>query len=175
LHKVKDQGMRHGVSQARTFTFSDSMSLVGRVLLTAWVMGLGYFLYTFVRNDSIVGLALMGLIGLCGIGIGARLFTRPRLEIIIAPAGDVTYEDSGLRERARRYAVLDLSVLDILEGKNGNGDPYFRCLMRLPDGRTLTVSEARSRQSAEKARNRLLSALGFDSAAPPQSVDIIEY
>jgi hypothetical protein len=167
--------MRHRASRTRTFTFRDSMSLVGRVLLTAWVMGLGYFLYMFVRNGSMVGLALVALVGLLGIGIGARFFARPRLDIIIAPEGDAAYEDSGLRERARRYAVLDLSVLDILEGKNGNGDPYFRCLMRLPDGRTLTVSEARSRYGAEKARNRLLSALGFDSAAPPQSVDIIEY
>ena len=63
------------------------------------------------------------------------------------------------RARERRYRVSDVAVPEIAAGTDSEGDPYFKCLLTLPDGDALTVAEAHARPAVEAVRQRLLSVL----------------
>src|SRR6185312_193946 len=72
-----------------------------------------------------------------------------------------------VRTRRHRMGTLpslhsrdDLAGPEIVARTDSEGDPYFICLLALPDGEPLAVAEAHMRPAVETVRQRLLSALG---------------
>jgi len=63
------------------------------------------------------------------------------------------------RARERRYAVAALAAPAIVVGMDGDGDPYFKCVLTLPGGEALTVAESHARPPMEAVQQRLEAAL----------------
>jgi hypothetical protein len=85
--------------------------------------------------------------------------SQPRVSVEIAARSALTRETFLWATRERRFAASDLSVPDVIEGKDGEDDLYFKCLLTLPDHRSLVVAEGGRRESVDAARAKLLAAL----------------
>jgi hypothetical protein len=125
---------------------------------------LGCFTYLFARDGSppevgVFGLPLLGLFWLAGIGVGAWAFSHPLIRVGVSPQGVVVRERWLWRARERRYAVAALAAPAIVVGMDGDGDPYFKCVLTLPGGEALTVAESHAWPPVEAVQQRLEAAL----------------
>jgi hypothetical protein len=132
--------------------------------MAAWLTALGCFTYIFLRDGGIpqVGMfdaPLIAAFWLCGLGAAGWALSHPRIRVTVSLRGVVTRERWLWRTRERRYRVSDVAVPEIAAGTDSEGDPYFKCLLTLPDGDALTVAEAHARPTVEAVRQRLLTVL----------------
>jgi hypothetical protein len=133
--------------------------------MAVWLSMLGCFTYIFLRDGGIpqvgmFGPPLIAFFWLCGLGAGGWALSHPLIRVTISPRGIVVRELWLWRVRERRYHLGQVAVPDIVAGTDSEGDPYFKCMLMLPDGDPLPVAEAHVRPKVEAVRQRLLSALG---------------
>jgi len=133
--------------------------------MAVWMAMLGCFTYIFVRDGGIpqvgmFGPPLIAFFWLCGLGATGWAFSHPLIRVTISPREVVVRERWPWRVRERRYRLGQVAVPDIVAGTDSEGDPYFKCMLALPDGDPLPVAEAHGRPQVEAVRLRLLSALG---------------
>ena len=144
--------------------FRNNQAVAVWVFMLLWLAGLGCFTYVFVRDRGgpevgVFSAPLLGLFWLCGVGIAAWAFRQPRIAVSVAAGGVLAREIWLWRVREGRYAAADVFVPEVAAGTDSDGDPYFKCLLRLPDDRVLTVAGGHQRPQVEAARQRLLAAL----------------
>ena len=144
--------------------FRNNQAVAVWVFMVIWLSVLGCFTYIFARDGgfpdvNMFGPPLLGLFWLYGIGFAAWAFMRPRIAVSVAAGGVLAREIWPWRVWEGRYAAADVFVPDVLAGTDSDGDPYFKCLLRLPDDRVLTVAEGHERTRVEATRRRLLAAL----------------
>jgi len=134
------------------------------LFMAVWLAMLACFTYLFARDGSppevgLFGVPLLALFWVAGLGAGAWAFSHPLIRVTVSPEAVVARERWPWRARERRYRVGDVAAPDLVDGKDGDGDPYFKCLLALPDGSSLTVAEGNGRRSVEAVQQRLAAAL----------------
>ena len=136
--------------------------------MAVWMAMLGCFTYIFLRDGGIpqvgmFGAPLLAFFWLCGFGATGWALSHPLIRVTVSPRGVVVRKQWLWRARERNYRVSQVAVPEIVAGTDSEGDPYFKCLLMLPDGDPLPVAEAHGRPAVEAVRQRLLSALGAAS------------
>ena len=144
--------------------FRNNQAIAVWVFMVIWLGVLGCFTYIFARDGgfpdvSMFGPPLLGLFWLYGIGFAAWAFVRPRIAVSVTAGRVLAREIWPWRVREGRHAAADVFVPDVVAGTDSDGDPYFKCVLRLPDDRVLTVAEGHERTRVEATRRRLLAAL----------------
>jgi len=128
----------------------------------AWMLMLALFTCLYVRDgdngEKMLPLVLMAF-WLFGWAACHWAFGHARVRVEIGHGRVLAREVYAWSTRENRYAASDVFVPDVVEEKDSDGDPYFKCLLRLPDGRSLTVAESHSRPRMEARRAELLAAL----------------
>jgi hypothetical protein len=133
--------------------------------MAVWMAMLGCFTYIFLRDGGIpqvgmFGAPLMAFFWLCGLGATGWALSHPLIRVTVSARGVVARERWLWRTRERHYRAGRVAVPEIVARTDSEGDPYFICLLALPDGEPLAVAEAHMRPAVETVRQRLLSALG---------------
>lgn len=147
----------------QTAYFEHNVPVIERIAiaaLAAWVAYYQIYLKLVSRADWTIGRIVFLAIWLLFIFGCVWWSCKPSIIITVGPDGVVVKEIRPWGARETRHAAADVSVPGIVESRGRRGLPYYECLLRLPDGRALTVCDDRSREVAEEARARLLAALG---------------
>jgi len=145
-----------------TAVFRNNAALVAWVFMAVWMLMLGCFTYIFVRDGgqpAWSGLVL-GLFWLFGLGGCSWAFSQPRVRVEVSPRGVLTREIFPWWAREAGFAAAQVSVPDVIEEKDSDGDPYFKCILKLPGNRNLTVAESGHRPNVDATHARLRAALG---------------
>jgi len=134
------------------------------LFMAVWVGMLGCFTYIFARDGSppevgVFGLPLLALFWLAALGLAGWALAQPLIRVTVEGRHAVVRERWlwGVREQRYRAAVLAAPELEV--GEDSDGDPYFKCRLRLPDGGVLTIAETHDRAFVEDVQQRLAAAL----------------
>ena len=142
--------------------FRNNAPVAAWIFVAVWMAMLCWYSYIYIRDFG-GELDWMGPLLLFFWGVGfyqCRQFLRqPRVRVEIDRHSVLTRESFPWSTREDRFAVSALSVSDVIESKDGEGDPYYRCDLKLPGNRGLTIAESGSRPKVDAAREHLLAAL----------------
>jgi hypothetical protein len=160
-------GERRGLHMAdretalQTVTFKNNLPVVGWIGAPVMIAAATYTTYggVFGHSEWVIGRPATVAVWLLGIAVALWMFRYPRTIITVGPDGVVAREAWLWRARESRHAAADLSVPAVVEKKGSEGEVGYQCLLRLPNGRLLTVAEVTSRERADEVRGRLLAAL----------------
>jgi len=143
------------------FVLRNNNAVVGWVFMPLWLGWLACFTYVFARQHPEAELILDGLWLLCLFSVGGAAwgFMQPRIAVSVAAGGVLVREIWLWRVRERRYAAADVFVPHVAASTDSDGDPYFKCLLWLPNGRVLTVAQGHQQWQIEVAHRHLLAAL----------------
>jgi len=94
-----------------------------------------------------------------GIGLSTWACTFRVLRVDVQDSGalDLVWR-SPVRVERRRVEARDVPPAVIVDGKDGDGDPYYRCRVTLADGATLDLAEGHQRPPIEEVATRFNTA-----------------
>jgi hypothetical protein len=147
-----------------TFELKNNMAMAGWVFMTIWLGMLLLFTWLFVREggfhqfNPLVETGIMLMFWLFGLGGAGYLFSVPRVRLSVSNGTVEVRERWMLRGRVERFPASGLSAR-VVDGKDDEGDPYFRLEIALPSGRTIVAKESHHRPTVETAFNRLMAAV----------------
>jgi hypothetical protein len=131
-----------------------------------WAMLLA-FTWLFWRDGAPPGLApalsyaVLGLFWLFGLGAARWAFAVRRNAVEVRPDGGVVLDQaSPLRRRRETLSRAEIAGVEVEQGKDSEGDPYFTAWLVLRDGRRVAVKEGHVAQAIENDARRLRQALG---------------
>lgn len=128
--------------------------------MAAMFVGLYLYEYGVRLVGPVADIAIIVLLWLFGCVVLIRLYGPPRVRLTI-DRGQVVVDERWIGPgRVERFARSRLSRPVIVEDKNSDGDPYFRCTITIPSGRTVSFSESGERAVVEAERDRLRAAVG---------------
>jgi hypothetical protein len=84
----------------------------------------------------------------------ALALLQPRVLVEILNCHVLVQERFAWSARAHRFAATDLAMPEVVDEQDGDGDLYFKCLLRLPGGHEVIVAESSSRHKVELARQK---------------------
>lgn len=144
--------------------FRNNAAMFGWIFMTIWTAMLAVPTWRFIRDGGFhqfsptVELAIIALFWLVGLVGCAHAFAKPRVRLTIAD-GDVELLERWVwHHRVEQFPLRELSAPTLIEDKDSESGPYFRCTITTPSGRTVSFSEHYNRQRAEAARDRLMVA-----------------
>lgn len=156
---------RHHHARRETMTLRNDTALFGWGFMAVWTGMLGVFTWLFWRDNGFhqfhpaVESGILGLFWVFGLGGCAYFFGIPRIVLDLRNGSAVVREQWLLGQRVEECpATSDLAPV-LVKGKDSEGDPYFRCTVTTPSGRTVTVAEGHDRERVEAVRARLAAAL----------------
>ncbi|UXI70129.1 hypothetical protein [Tahibacter amnicola] len=132
--------------------------------VATWLAFLLCFTYLFVRERGIPqvgawGLPILLLFWIAGIGIAVWACAFARICVRVSASGVVVRERFPSRTRELRCHAADLSPPRIAAGRDSEGDPYFQCVLTLPDGREIVMAEGPDHSAVERVRTAYLAAI----------------
>lgn len=114
----------------------------------------------FHQYDPAVEWAVLGLVWLFGLGGCSAFFGTPRIRVTIAD-GQVTVREAWLiRRSTETFPLKAMPEPRLLREKDSDGDPYFRCRLKTPLGRSVIVSESNDEQVVVDVCQKLKDAAG---------------
>lgn len=152
--------------------FRNYKAVAAWIFMALWMAGLGCFTWLGIRDGGMPGwgphgtAALLCLFWVFGIGGCAYCFGMPCIRLRITATSVEAREGRPGHTETHRCTPAEVAVPEVVETKDDEGDPYFRCDIELPGGKRVTVVESHARDEVEATRARLLSAL---AASPPAS------
>lgn len=159
-----DMAARRG-SARPSFRIQYRVAVVLWLISACWIAVLLTFTWLFWRDGPPAGLGpfgwpLLGLLWLAGFSAGASSAGSFALvSMQVDDDGVRVREWLPFKVRTTRCGVADVDVPAIVDGVDDDGDPRFRCELRLPDGRAVSLAESYRRLEVEAVRKRLLVAL----------------
>jgi hypothetical protein len=104
---------------------------------------------------------IMGIFWLSGIGIAVHLWRIPCTHVEVRTDGMVVVTQRYLFNKDRRNVPSSmLHTAKVRETTDGEGDPYFECLLILTDGTTFTIAEGSVRKQCDVACALINTAIG---------------
>ena len=111
--------------------------------------------YTVRMFDPVTDAAIIATLWLLGCAACIRLYGKPRVRLAIRN-GEVVVRECWIGlSRIECFPQKRLARPICVEEKNWEGDPYFRCTIVTPSGRTISFSEHRQQSIVDAARARL--------------------
>jgi hypothetical protein len=160
--------------------FKNNIAAFEWIFMLVWTAMLAIFTWLFIREGGFgefqyfVEMAVIAAFWLFGAGFSAYFFKRARVHLSVAD-GKVLLRESWLwRSREESFPLAALAPAILVEEKDSEGDPYFRCAVLTPAGRTITICEGHHQPDVEAARDRLsrfmAETAGFTASvsAPPR-------
>ena len=148
---------------AQTVTFKHSAPVIDWIGAPVLVAFLTYLAY-FVLSQSQWGWDIRLVVGfsplvswLIASAFAVSALSKPRVSMTVTPDGVVVLERWLWRSRESRYAKADLSEPEIAGG-GGEDAPPVECVVRLPNGRKLTICRG-GFYFVKDVRDRLVAAL----------------
>ena len=127
--------------------------------MAAMFAGLYLYEYGVRLVGPVADIAIIALLWLFGCVVYIRLYGPPRVRLTIDRREVVVDERWIGPGRVERFARSRLSRPVVTEDKDSDGDPYFRCTITTPSGRTISLSENGQRAAVEAERDRLRAAV----------------
>ncbi|SIO30539.1 hypothetical protein [Vannielia litorea] len=135
------------------------------VFLAVWVGMLCMATWVTVRDGSPEGYppelfrALLGLFWLAGLCMVAYSANAPCFFAAVTADGRLrlTWRYPH-RRRRQAYEATELTLPEVQEGTDNDGDACFRAVLLLPDGAEFVLAEGHAREACEAARSRVLAA-----------------
>lgn len=132
-----------------------------------WAMLLA-FTWIVWRDGAPPGLApplsyaILALFWLFGLAAARWLFAECRTGVTVRPGGSLVLTQASLLARRREtLSRADVARMEVEQGKDSEGDPYFTAWLVLADGRLFAVKEGHVAQAIESDARRLRQALGL--------------
>lgn len=105
---------------------------------------------------------VLAVFWLFGLGAARFCFARRRTAVDIGPGGRVTIvQATPLRRRREALSRHDVAGVEVEQGQDSEGDPYFTAWLVLRDGRRFPAKEGHVAQAVENDARRLRQALGL--------------
>jgi hypothetical protein len=93
---------------------------------------------------------------------GGHVFRIPCTRLSVLPAGSVVLTRVWPLRRAReRIPRTSITSVNVAQGRDSEGDPYFQTLLILATGREILVSEGHDAPTQEATAARLRAAIGL--------------
>lgn len=143
------------------------MALVGWIFMSIWMAILMAFTYIFKRDGGVPGqsfvLSVLFMAGFWIFGlVGTIFFFKAPVTSVYVRDRQVTLRERWLlRAQMQTFELGGAESIFVRQEKDSEGDPYFICYLRTPEGREVRIKEAHLREIPEKARADLLAALGL--------------
>lgn len=148
---------------AATLVLRNRLALAGWIFMAIWMGMLCLITYILVRDGSIpgtgplVGMGVMALFWMFGVAGCAYCYAIPCVAVTIRDGRVSIRERFMFRSQEETFPVASLMTPPLVETKDDEGAPYFRCVLTTPAGRTVVCSEGSDRASVAAARARLLA------------------
>ena len=154
--------------------FRNRMPLVIWIFMAIWMAFLIAMTYVTARDGPPPGYApatihaVLACFWIAGIGVCGWACTQRLLRVVVADSGalDITWRSPVWVER-RRVEAADVPPAIVVDGKDSDGDPYFKCCVALADGVTLDLAESHSRPDVEAAAARFNAVAGRRRGVSP--------
>lgn len=159
------------ISTAPIPILRNRMALFGWIFMSIWMGMLVIFTYLFHRDGGVpghsfeLGALFLAAGWLIGLGATAFFFNMPVTRVLVQGGSVILRERWPLRAKVQTFDVKDAENIFVREEKDSEGDAYFICYLRTPEGRDVRIKEAHLREIPEKARTELLAALGLAGQA----------
>lgn len=146
--------------------FRNNSAIAAWIFMAIWGAGLLAITGLFIRDggfhqfDPMIEYAILGVFWLFGTAGTAYFFGFPRIHVVVENNEIVVRERWLWRNRIERFPVRDVGAPQVVEEKDSDGDPCFRCVFAAPSGRSITVSESHHRPAVVAECDRLLAAIG---------------
>lgn len=146
------------------FRLHNRLAFVLWIVVASSLVILLCFTWLFLRDGpppqvGAFGLPLLGLLWMAGIAASASVCASAVISLRVTSTGVMVREWRPFSVRKTCCASADVRVPPIVDGADEEGDPYFRCLLILPDGHVVAVAESHRRLDVENARERVVAAL----------------
>ena len=144
---------------------SNNLAIFGWIFMSIWMVMLVLISWLFVRDGGFrqfnpaVETGIMMLFWMFGFAGCAQIFGAQRIRVTVGNRSIEVLERWPLRRRLESCAVRDVAISPVTEGKDDEGDPYFRCTLSMASGRNVTFSESHDRSLVEAARKRFMAAV----------------
>jgi hypothetical protein len=162
-YHVESMTRQDGPSAPAHFKRCDALALW--LFAAFWLAALTAFTYIVIRDGEIPqlghwGIPLMAAFWFCGIGLARHAARLPCITFTVGRDTVEVRERFPFQSRRSRYASEQVSVDDIAEEKDNDGDINFKFSIRVDGGRRLEPSQSIVRAEVEADRLRFLAALG---------------
>lgn len=144
--------------------FRNNIAIAGWAFMALWVGLLILFTTIFFTKggfgqyDPVIEWGVLCLVWLFGLGGCKAFFGTARVRLRIAN-GQVTVREAWLfRRSTETFPVKAMSEPRFLRERDSDGDPYFRCRLTTPSGRSVTVSESNDEQAVLDVCRKLKDA-----------------
>lgn len=143
-----------------------------RTPLVLWLLAastiaiLAAFTWLFLRDGpppplGPFGWPLLGAFWLAGLAAVSSAKSFALVSMRIDRHGIVVREWLPYAVRTTRCGVGEVVLPTIVDGIDDDGDPRFRCELRLPDGHAVNLAESHRRLDVVAVRDRVLTALAL--------------
>jgi hypothetical protein len=145
------------------------MAAAAWVFMGIWLGMVALFTWLFVREGGMgqfgydAEAAILGLFWLAGIAAAGYFANIPVISVDRAGDRAIVTERRLFRRTIRDVGISELGGVVVREDTDGEGDPYFRAVLSLPDGREVVVAERHDRATVNGAAVRVRAALQPDA------------
>jgi len=136
---------------------SNRKPAVGWAFAAAWLAAVAAMTWQSVRVGGYAWFNILGLAAFWLVGLGAAVFFfgKPMVTVTVDGKG-VTIRNRWLWKAVNETLPLDrLSMPQLEEDRDSEGDPYYRCLLVTDDGRRFPARESHDREACEAVRSQI--------------------
>ncbi len=131
---------------------------LGMVGAFTWIMGTDG---PHPSQPALLQHGALGLFWIVGVIVAAHLGSIPCTRLRVLPGGAVVLSSRWpMRRQEERFARDAIAAVEVRRDRDSDGDPYFRTVLTLRDGRTETVREGHDEAEQQALAARLTAALG---------------
>lgn len=160
----------------------NNIALFGWGMSTTFLLFCGLFTYIILRDgadtirinppdntnvyDPLFIQLVMGGFWVAGIAVAIHQWQKPCVGAEVRPDGTVVLTlRFPFRKDRRIIPSADLQASIVRETADSEGDPYFECLLSLPDGTTVAIAEGSVREQCDDVCTRFNRAISKRHAA----------
>ena len=148
------------------------MQFKNRIIFFLWGFSFSFMLfvvamsYVLWRDGPPAGHSLLFMLSvfavfwMAGLGLCGHAVDQPAIDATVLADGQlrVTWRYP-FRAVRKHYPRATVACAQLVEGKDGEGDPYFYSRLLLPDGASIDIAEGHDREVCEKECARFNDAL----------------
>jgi hypothetical protein len=136
------------------------------VFMAIWMTMLAIFTWLAIRDGGIpemhpmLATTMLAVFWVAGVGFTAAVLQMPCYRLVVELGMVEAVRFTPLRRESERHRARSLKLLPIVDGKDSDGDPYFKARVETPTGLQLTIAESNDRSMVEAALSRIGSIVG---------------
>jgi len=152
-------------------TFRNNAATFPWIITGGFLCGCALMTYVLLRDGPpgglSIGTASLGALFFWTGGLVSSIwaFRQRNTRVEVTANGQIRVRRSSPIHRSlRTFPSREAAAVELIEDKDSEGDPYYRCRVTWKNGDTLDIEEGHSRAAMESAVRRFREAI-----APPQA------